>query len=173
MDLGNRFISVTASFCIFSSSLICVLLILVHVSHEYSFFGISNDSISLMLISRLFCLNSSCLVRNFISFITPIAEFIHSFIHVLMTIDTVRVHVLPFISDYVIMCKILSLCLRWFRFFVVTHIYIIASSHPHSCCHDSFVSSNYRCRVPFAVCRSLFAVRCLSFAVCCLKFTVT
>ena len=37
--------------------------------------------------------------------------------------SNVRVHVLPFIFDYVIMCKILSLCLRWFRFFVVTHIY--------------------------------------------------
>ena len=65
--------------------------------------------------------------------------------------DTVRVHVLPFIFDYVIMCKILSLCLRWFRFFVVTHIYIIASSNPHSCCHHSFVSSNYRVSVNMGV----------------------
>ena len=63
----------------------------------------------------------------------------------------VRVHVLPFIFDYVIMCKILSLCLRWFRFFVVTHIYIIASSNPHSCCHHSFVSSNYRVSVNMGV----------------------
>ena len=65
--------------------------------------------------------------------------------------SNVRVHVLPFIFDYVIMCKILSLCLRWFRFFVVTHIYIIASSNPHSCCHHSFVSSNYRVSVNMGV----------------------
>lgn len=82
MDLGKQFISVTAAFCILSNFLICILLISLHVSHKHRIFLISKDSVSFMLISRLFCVNPGSLVRNFISFIAPIAEFIRLFIRV-------------------------------------------------------------------------------------------
>ena len=80
-DWGRELIIVTASFCNFSKSLNSLLVTLVHVSHAYRTFGIKIASISLILIAKLCFLSASSLIRNFISLITPKAEFIRLLMH--------------------------------------------------------------------------------------------